>query len=279
MSQIETSINISSQNIYGKCDLKCAYSFKYNISGCSARNNNSMLILSYDKSSIPPVTYNNNKYEVSQIQVCAPSFHLFDGTTTDSEIMIYHTPILGGKELVVCVPITQSSSLNVSSILLTNIINAISRGAPKNGDSVNINLLDYTLQNIIPKKPFYTYTTDNNDFIIFDKENSIKLSSDILKILNSVIKPNVNIATGGNIFYNSQGPNLPNGNENDIYISCQPTGNSEENVDVQNNKQPINMDMYTNGNFPVFIIYGMVFVIILIIINYFLTYVGKLKNK
>lgn len=277
MSLAESTINISSQNIYGKCDLKCAYSFKYNISSCSATNNNTMIILSYDKSSIHPVTYNNNKYEVSQVQLRSPSFHLFDGSTTDAEIMIYHMPILGGKEVVVCVPITQSSSSSVSSILLTNIINAISRGAPKNGDSVHINTRDYTLQNIIPKKPFYTYSTDKNDFIIFDKDNSIKLSSDILKILNSVIKPNVNRGTGGELFYNSLGPNVPNGNDNDIYISCQPTGNSEKNVEVTNEKQPINNDVYKNV--PGFVIFGAVFIIILIIINYLLTYIGKLKIK
>lgn len=114
--------------------------------------------------------------------------------------MIYHTPILGGKELIVCVPIIQSTSSSASSILLTDIITAVSRGAPKNGDSVNITLTDYTLQNIVPKKPFYTYSTDSNDYIVFDREFSIGLSTDILTILNSVIKPNVNIATGTNIF-------------------------------------------------------------------------------
>jgi len=278
MTTTENQINISSENIFGKCDLKCAYSFKYTPSSCSATNNNTMIILSYDKSSTPPVTYNNNKYEVSQIQICAPSFHLFNGTTTESEIMIYHTPILGGKELIVCVPIIQSTSSSASSILLTDIITAVSRGAPKNGDSVNITLTDYTLQNIVPKKPFYTYSTDSNDYIVFDREFSIGLSTDILTILNSVIKPNENIATGTNIFFNSIGPNLFNGSDNDIYISCKPTGNSEENIDVTNTKQPITNDIYKNFNFPGFLIFGLVFIVTLILINYLLNYMGKLKK-
>jgi len=278
MTTTENQINISSENIFGKCDLKCAYSFKYTPRSCSATNNNTMIILSYDKSSTPPVTYNNNKYEVSQIQICAPSFHLFNGTTTESEIMIYHTPILGGKELIVCVPIIQSTSSSASSILLTDIITAVSRGAPKNGDSVNITLTDYTLQNIVPKKPFYTYSTDSNDYIVFDREFSIGLSTDILTILNSVIKPNVNIATGTNIFFNSIGPNLFNGSDNDIYISCKPTGNSEENIDVTNTKQPITNDIYKNFNFPGFLIFGLVFIVTLILINYLLNYMGKLKK-
>jgi len=275
MISSQSPINISSQNIYGKCDLKCAYFFKYQNSSCSATNNNTMLILSYDKNSSPPVTYNNNKYEVSQIQICAPSFHLFNDSKTVAEIMIYHAPILGGKELVVCVPIIQSNNSSVSSILLSDIITAISGGAPKNGDSMNINLTGYTLQNIIPKKPFYTYTTNNNDYIVFDKENSIGISADNLKILTSVIKQNVTVAYGDNIFYNNLGPNTTNGQDNDIYISCQPTGNSEENITVTNSKPIINNDVY--ANFPMILIFVLIFIITLIIINYMLTYLGKNK--
>jgi hypothetical protein len=187
-------------------------------------------------------------------------------------------PILGGKEMIVCVPIIQSTSSSTSSILLTDIITAVSRGAPKNGDSVNITLTDYTLQNIVPKKPFYTYSTDNNDYIVFDREYSIGLSTDILSILKSVIKPNVNIATGSTIFFNSNGPNLSNDSDNDIYISCKPTGNSEENIDVTNTKQPITNDIYKNFSFPGFLIFGLVFIVTLLIINYLLNYMGRLKR-
>jgi hypothetical protein len=54
-------MNISRQNISGKCNLKCAYSFKYQESNCSINNVGSYLSIPYDKSSVPPVIFNNTK--------------------------------------------------------------------------------------------------------------------------------------------------------------------------------------------------------------------------
>jgi len=276
MTTIETPINISSQNIYGKCELKCMYSFKYTNSNCTATNNNTLIILSYDKNSTPPVSYNNNKYEVSQIQICAPSFHLFNGSKTSAEIMISHTPILGGKELIVCLPIIQNNNITNASNILSEIVQIISRSAPKNGDSANINLTNYTLQSIISNKPFYNYTTNINDYVVFDIEHAIGLSSEILNILTSIIQPNINVAMGGNLFYNSLGSNVTNEQDNEIYISCQPTGNSETNINVTYEKTPILNDILNNDVFT-FLIICIVLIITLMLLNYLITYIGSIK--
>ena len=57
------AINISSQNVYGKCDLKCVYNFKYKESVLTVKNNGVNISLSYDNSNVPPVLYNEEKYE------------------------------------------------------------------------------------------------------------------------------------------------------------------------------------------------------------------------
>ena len=63
------NINISQQNVTGPCDLKCAYSFTYQESTLTAKNNGSFIMLSYDNGSVPPVLYNNQKYTVTNILI------------------------------------------------------------------------------------------------------------------------------------------------------------------------------------------------------------------
>ena len=101
-----SSMNISSQNISGKCNLKCEYSFNYSTSKFTATHGQEMLILTPDKANIPPVTYNTKKYNLENISIYAPSLHSFNGTIANAEILITHTPINGGSALIVCIPIT-----------------------------------------------------------------------------------------------------------------------------------------------------------------------------
>ena len=91
--------------------------------------------------------------------------------------------------------------------------------------------------------------TINIENIAFDKENSIDLSADVLNILKSIISKYNEIAYGGELFYNKKGPNTGSSTENDIYISCLPTGNSEENVDILYDKPTTSVDILSS---PIF---------------------------
>ncbi len=71
-------INITPEKISGKCDVKCSYYFKYYNSNCNATNNGYNITLTYDKANTEPVTYNNKKYYVEQVNIYSPSVHLFN---------------------------------------------------------------------------------------------------------------------------------------------------------------------------------------------------------
>lgn len=230
-----SSINISPKNISGKCDLKCSYQFKYPITNLTAKNNEVMITLTYENNSNPAVVFNENKYNVSNIYIYSPSLHYFNDNKTIGEIMIEHYPISGGENLYVSIPLIQSSDVNSASSLISNIIVSIARSAPAKNDTVNLNIQDFTLQNIVPKSPFYNYTGTGNmpgQFVVFGLNNAIPISKSTSQILQKIIKPYDLILSGGNLFLNSKGPNSSLKDQG-IYISCKPTGSSSETTDVE----------------------------------------------
>ena len=226
------NINISPKNISGKCDLKCAYNFSYPESNSTAKNNDVLINLTPDNSSVPPVTYNTEKYTVANIYITCPSLHTFNDKLVDAEIFIQHVPVKGGQHLNVAIPIISSSESSTASNLITQIIQSVSTNAPSNGETTNLNISGFTLQNIVPEKPFFSYTdTNNENWIVFPMKDAIPLNSSTLTTLSQIIKPYPLPMTGGDLFFNSNGPNS-NKTSSGIYISCNPTGSSVETTEV-----------------------------------------------
>ena len=275
-----TEINISADNVVGECELKCAYNHKYLNSSCIATNNGVMILLSYDKTSTPPVTYNHNKYDVGQITIYSPSFHKYNGDFMDAEIIITHNPVMGGAQMAVAIPIIQSTTSTTATTLLSQIILEVSNSAPNNGESTTISLANYSLTSFIPTKPFYNFsdTTNNVECIAFDKENSIDLSQQTLNKLRSIIGKYDVTAYGGDLFYNKKGPNTAS-TEGDIYISCLPTGNSEENIDVVYNKPSVSVDVLSSPIFK-YLIGALIFIISFYVIHaLILFFAGNVKKR
>ena len=230
------TIDITKQNIYGNCDLKCSYNYKYSESNSVATNKGVFISLSYDKGTTAPVTFNNQNYYVSNIMLTNKSLHMFDGKYVDSELIVEHSPELGGDNLFVCIPIISSTSNSDASSFLSEIIETVSKNAPTEGDSSNLNISNFNLNNFIPKKPFYSYTGTQGltgQVVVYDLNYAIALNDKILKKITKIIQPYPISLTGGNLFFNKIGPNNIQ-LENGIYISCQPTGTSTEEVDVMN---------------------------------------------
>jgi carbonic anhydrase len=269
------NINISRENVKGKCDLKCSYNFKYSESNSTAKNNGVMLSLTYDNSSVSPVMYNNEKYTVSKIVITSPSIHLFNGSTTDAEIFIEHTPVKGGPNLMVGIPIKSSTESSTASNLITEVIQSVGTNAPAQGDSTNLNLSGFTLENIIPQKPFYSYTeSETTDWIVFDILEAIPLNKTTLSTLSQIIKPFPIPTPGTSLFLNSAGPNSGGNIGDGIYISCKPVGSSEEETAVEYTKNTPSYDLSSMMENPVtktifqIIIGCIIFIIVFSFISY-----------
>ena len=251
MTTNNASINISRQNVTSICDLKCAYNFKYPETSLTANNEGSLIIFSFDQTNTPPVVYNQQKYNVDTMMLVAPSIHIFNGTTTSAELIITHTPVLGGIPLSVCMPINESSNTNNATNLITELIQSVATNAPSQGETTTINISGFTLNTIVPVKPFYSYTGDDNtDYIVFDILDAIALNSTTLSSLTQIIKPYPIPTSGGNLFYNKNGPNLSNVGDG-IYIQCKPTGSSKDEVPVEYSKNSSSNDLFSGNNFKI----------------------------
>ena len=269
------NVNISQKNVQGKCDFKCAYNFNYTNSNSIAKNNGVSINLTYDNNNEQSVLYNNQKYSVSDISIVSPSLHIFNNFNTDGEIIIKHYPVVGGENLMVCIPIIKSNETSTATTLLTEVIQTVSLKAPSSGETTNLNIPDFNLKHIVPNKPFFTYTNNTKiapgNYIVFDTTNAITLNDNTFSKLNKIITKYSLPTPGGGLFYNSKGPNST-GNDalgEGIYISCQPTGSSEEETDVTYNKQRVSYDLSSFLNKNLHSIMGfIVFVIAIFVINY-----------
>jgi hypothetical protein len=272
------NINISSSNVKGKCDLKCSYSFKYSESNSTAKNEGVLINITYDSAGTPPVVYNNGKYIVDNITLVSPSIHTFNDVMP-GEIIITHTPEKGGNTLKVCIPFKSSVESSDSSQIITDIINKVATNAPSEGDSTNLSM-SFSLDKIVPKKPFFAYSEDTTDWIVYGELDAIPLSSTTIQTLQQIIKPFPIPTPGGDLFYNSKGPTSGIQLGDGIYISCQPTGSSKDETAVEYDKNTSSTAIDFSNIFksPLFntiimIIIGCIlFIIIFYGINYFYSY-------
>jgi len=245
MTTNNNSINISRDNVSGNCDLKCAYNFKYPNTNVTAKNDDVMISFTCDKNNTLPVLYNNYKYDVDKFIIVAPSIHKFNNSKASAEILINHTPAGGGKQLIVCIPIIESTDSSKASNLIAQLIQGVSSGAPAQGETTNLNINEFTLNDIVPKKPFYTYTNNNNgkEYIVYDILYAITINNSNLTTLKKIIKPYPIPTLGDKLYYNKKGPNEVKVGDG-IYISCQPTGSSKEKIDVEYSKNESSYDTF-----------------------------------
>jgi len=234
----QNTMNITQRSVYGKCNLKCSFSSKYEVSNSSATNNDIYISVTYDKQSMPPVLFNYQKYNVSSVKIYSPSLHSYDGAKVPAEIIIEHQPVTSGSVLNVCIPILQSSDNSKAGQVVSQIIEKVAANAPSKGNTTKLNLSGFTLQNIIPNKPYFNYTNQEGvNHILFSKLDAIPVNQNLLTSLSKIIKPYQLTIPETKLFFNSDGPNTKNDlAKQGIYISCNPTGNSEETTNITNEK-------------------------------------------
>jgi len=280
------TMNISGQNISGKCNFKCAYSFNYQESNCYIQNSGNFLSIKYDKSSTPSVIFNNDKYDIQYIQIYSPSLHNYNGSPADGEIIMTHTSNTGST-LTVVVPISsQSGTQTNGSSIIQDIVYAASNGAANQGESTQVKINNFTLNNIVPMKPFFSYSfNESNDVIVYGIENAISVNKQTTDNLSKIIVPSGPVSSGPHLFINSEGPNNNNVNDGQIYIDCQPTGNSEENIDVEHVKfnklkAATTFDAKDILNNPIFLLFvcSLLFIVFLLVFNYGIVFLSKANS-
>jgi len=267
-------MNISSQNIVGSCSLKCNLSYNYNDSnGVTATNEGPYIsVVTQSNSTNPPVVYNNIKYKLISALIYHPSAFLYNGSKASGEILLLHSPVAGGNMLIRSIPINTTGASTKGTTILTNIIDAISAGANAQGQNTN-KIPDFNYNDIVPMKPFYTFTdTGNNNWICYGIKDAITIGASELQILEKCIKPlNETRSATPSLFLNSVGPSSDTGAGGDIYIDCQPTGNSEEETNVTLNKTP----SITSGVSSDMLMFALIFIVSTIV--FFIVIMGSNK--
>jgi carbonic anhydrase len=228
------------------CNLKCAYKFDYAPTNLQIKNMGTYLRWKVDEVSTPPVVYNDDFYNVLEARLYWNSLHAYLNNSTtnpvyaDAELVIVHLNRKNTSQLLVCIPITQSSTTTADSAMFFDfILTEVARTAPSKGQQTSYNKSTFSLDKFVPKKPFYSYNgtfpwppeNESVDYIVFDKEDAITMSTNAYAVLKKVTRKSeidaLSIETSGaELFYNPTGPVPPNAGE--IYIDCQPTGDDGE---------------------------------------------------
>jgi hypothetical protein len=267
--------NISTDAVVGKCDLKCIYNFTYQASGTTtATNNGKFVTLTYEQSKVAPVFFNTFQYYVQGIYIYCPSIHLFNGAVTNAEIIIEHLPVLTGDNLFVCLPVIASTQISTAGIALANIIETVASYAPSVNETTAINAnVNFNLSDFVPtKKQFINYTGTAGflgQVVVFSIIDGIPLSSSTLTTLSKIIQANAFDVAGGDLFLNPDGANTALSADG-IYISCKPTGNSEEKTEVTYKNDSVN-NLGVSWNNPVV---HMILIVLLLLILYIFIAVG-----
>lgn len=260
---IYSPINISDSDSIGTCTDKCNYHINYKSSSVPISNQGTYLKVKYDNTD-PPVKFNTDSYKVDEIRIYSPSLHTYNGAKLGGEIVIIHTPVVGGNQLFVCIPIRVGQSSNIGSDIVSTIIKASSLLIPAENDTQTLDSIkNFNLNMIIPKKTFFYYegvnfldvnqstiscpTSIPIDVICYlPFVSNISVPADVMSKLRKMItdsgispqqKTSSNIMLFPPLFVSVRGATtIESSNGDDIVMDCQPYEISEETVDVVTEK-------------------------------------------
>ena len=277
-------INISETSPYysGKCNMKCDYSFLYNLSSCNVTNiENTMLKFSYDNNpnGNPQAGYNGIEYNVDEVIIIAPSYHLFNGQQTTAEMFVVHSPVISGNAiLIVAIPITTISNamyslITPSSQLINDMLEQSIQLVPKGGETATLNLPSYSLEYVVPKKRYFTYTAtnENTQWVVYGVNNAIQIIEGIaFALTKKILTEPSDWANNQYPLFMSQGPAVDlqmTSSSDEIYIDCQPIGSSTEETNVTY------ITSSRSQNSVMFFIYVIFFLLVLFVIYMIFSYI------
>lgn len=238
MTDSNQTMNITKSQQIGMCEEKCAFSYKYQTSSnCIASNNKTHISYTYDDQSTEPSYFNNIVYKVENVEIYSPSIHNYNGDKVAAELVIRNYSTNSGAPLLICIPMTDAGITSEGSNITDQLISQVVKKPLNNGDpAMQVNIDNYNLNQIIPDKPYFYYFKNDTNYIAFGVMDAIVISNDLLNGLRSLISEPMTVLapSASEVFYNKEGPMAYGADSMDgeIYIDCQPTGNSRETEEV-----------------------------------------------
>jgi len=223
-------VNIDKNKVIGPCLLKCDYRHSYGIYTPNIKNNDNYLSLNYSGKS-NPVKFNDVNYQVQEIRMYRPSLHTYGNKRADGEILIIHGG--SGKNLIVSVPFMVGGKTDKGSTQLSSVLSEAIKRAPTKGSAVTLSLGDFSLDNFIPsKRGFFSYNgtlpykpcNGAYSYVVYSIDDALNISSKVFDSLKKTITDTSVDIKSNNYFYNKNGSNVSSGENDDIYIDCQPVG-------------------------------------------------------
>lgn len=224
------------KTIADECDLKCDYSHNYPTTSVIADNKGDYIRLAFDPEKEAPTSFNKVKYSCQEARIYQPSLHTFAGKHAPAEIVIVHQSDTTAQTLLVCIPIILDA--NSKGGLVDALITQIASGAASLGTRTGVTLPGFSLNRVVPAKPYYSYTgtypyspcNGKVDYVVFADTYGVPISAGTLAKIagpGTAIITAQSYATHNNpdgYYFNNKGPSPFTSVGDDIYIECQPTG-------------------------------------------------------
>ena len=250
-------MNIAKNEIAGNCKLKCAYNFNYSNSNCVVNNQlktYKRLKFNYDLTKVPPVTWNGMKYQVNSVELSIKTLIKIHNKYPLAYLVITHTNPVGGKIMIVIIPIIVGNT-NKGGSVLEEMIAKTMKQAPAS-ETTDLKVDNYNLNFFVPSSPFYSTSmmNDTMDVVVFDTMYALQVKDNYIQSLytmghgneytknkNAFLKKRQstkNLFLKAPLYYNASGPNSTRvrgsgpGND-DIYIECNPVGSSDDDTFVK----------------------------------------------
>ena len=104
------------------CYEKCKLLYNFKLSGIAATNKNNYLSIEPSDKTSTSVIYSSSdvgncnnggtgNYGVEEIRIFHPSLHTYQGSKAEGEVIIYLNNMSGGRNLIICIPITLCNML------------------------------------------------------------------------------------------------------------------------------------------------------------------------
>lgn len=201
------------------CDLKCKFNFNYTEVTLQSLITPSSLNINLGTPSVKPVKFNDVDYTPYNMMIIYPSDITYDGVQADANVYIRHRADLQ-KELIVSIPITISSI--TKPLILNDIIKQTAELQPKT-QFTNLNIPSFSLEQFVPKGPFYYSENKYAHIIYYGLNNSISMSNKTYETFKQIIVSPYRgkMSMGSEFFYNPSGSNLStNGGSDFNFLEC-----------------------------------------------------------